>query len=197
MWTLFFQLPSEWASFQCVAQFAQNDKYYNKVLVDGKCKLPSELTAGQFSVSVFGYEAGRQVRGTTTPLVDTIGESGFLPDVGPIPPTPDLYAQLLKKINQTEATTGEYADAAKQSVDAAKASEDEAAKSAADAGSTANSIRDSMAQISENKEAVSKLKEDLSNKLPKSPANWEPWTAEEQAAAQERLGILSIEEVLF
>lgn len=48
-----FQLPSEWANFQCVAQFAQNDKYYNKVLVDGKCKLPNELTAGQFSVSVF------------------------------------------------------------------------------------------------------------------------------------------------
>ena len=92
-----FQLPSEWTNFQCVAQFAQNDKYYNKVLVDGRCKLPNELTAGQFGVSVFGYEAGRQVRGTTIPLVDTIGESGFLPDVGPIPPTPDLYAQLLEK----------------------------------------------------------------------------------------------------
>lgn len=131
-----FQLPSEWANLQCVAQFAQNDKYYNKVLVDGKCKLPNELTAGQFSVSVFGYEAGRQVRGTTIPLVDTIGESGFLPDAGPIPPTPDLYAQLLEKINQTEATTGEYADAAKQSADAAKASEGEAANSAiASAGS--------------------------------------------------------------
>ena len=39
----------------------------------------------------------------------------------------------LKKINQTEATTGEYANAAKQSAGAAKASEDKAAKSAADA----------------------------------------------------------------
>ena len=38
---------------------------------------------------------------------------------------------------------------------------------------------------------------DLADKLPKSPANWEPWTAEEQAAAQERLGILSVEGVLF
>lgn len=44
---------------------------------------------------------------------------------------------------------------------------------------------------------ISSLKEDLSNKLPKSPTNWEAWTAEEQAAAQECLGILSIEEVLF
>ena len=36
---------------------------------------------------------------------------------------------------------------------------------------------------------VSQIKGDLSNKLPKSPANWEPWTAEEQAAARERMGI--------
>lgn len=33
------------------------------------------------------------------------------------------------------------------------------------------------------------LDEKLSSKLPKSPANWEPWTAEEQAAARERIGI--------
>lgn len=44
---------------------------------------------------------------------------------------------------------------------------------------------------------VNQLKDDLSNKLPKSPANWKAWTAEEQAVAQERLGILSVEEVLF
>lgn len=36
---------------------------------------------------------------------------------------------------------------------------------------------------------ISELKGDLANKLPKSPANWEPWTAEEQAAARERIGI--------
>ena len=30
---------------------------------------------------------------------------------------------------------------------------------------------------------------DLADKLPKSPADWEPWTAEEQAAARERIGI--------
>lgn len=46
-------------------------------------------------------------------------------------------------------------------------------------------------------DAIGELKEDLSNKLPKSPTNWEAWTTEEQTAAQERLGILSVEEVLF
>ena len=46
-------------------------------------------------------------------------------------------------------------------------------------------------------DAIGELNNDLSNKLPKSPTNWEAWTTEEQTAAQERLGILSVEEVLF
>lgn len=139
-----FQLSSEWMGLQCVAQFAQNDKCYNKALVDGKCKLPNEMQAGEFSVSVFGYEAGQVVRGTTIPLADVIEESGFRSDgVTPVPPTPDLYAQLLEKINQTEAATGEYADAAKQSADAAKISEDKAVKSAASAAKAASTAKKS------------------------------------------------------
>ena len=35
------------------------------------------------------------------------------------------------------------------------------------------------------------LDEQLSSKLPKSTTDWEPWTAEEQAAARERMGITS------
>lgn len=37
------------------------------------------------------------------------------------------------------------------------------------------------------KEGTNSLKEDLSNKLPKSPKNWEQWTDEEQAVARERM----------
>lgn len=36
---------------------------------------------------------------------------------------------------------------------------------------------------------ISGLKSGLSNKLPKSPSNWELWTAEEQAMARERIGL--------
>lgn len=35
---------------------------------------------------------------------------------------------------------------------------------------------------------ISELKSDLSNKLPKSPTEWEEWTAEEQAMARLRIG---------
>lgn len=139
-----FRLPSDWASLQCVAQFAQGNKCYDKVLVDGKCKLPSEIQVGEFRVSVFGYEAGQAVRGTTIPLVDTIVQSGFCSNgETSVPPTPDLYAQLLDKINQTESTTGEYADAAKQSADAAKGSENAAASSAKESEASATKSAES------------------------------------------------------
>ena len=36
---------------------------------------------------------------------------------------------------------------------------------------------------------ITQLKGDLANKLPKSPADWEQWTAEEQAAARNNIGI--------
>lgn len=36
-------------------------------------------------------------------------------------------------------------------------------------------------------DSVNQLKDDLTNKLPKSPANWEAWTVEEQAAAREMI----------
>lgn len=38
------------------------------------------------------------------------------------------------------------------------------------------------------KPEVDKIKDDLANKLPKSPADWEAWASEEQAAARERIG---------
>lgn len=38
---------------------------------------------------------------------------------------------------------------------------------------------------------VSQIKDDLANKLPKSPTNWEQWTAEEQAAARGRMGMVT------
>ena len=44
-------------------------------------------------------------------------------------------------------------------------------------------------KINTNKNDISELKGELANKLPKSPANWEPWTAEEQEVARERMGL--------
>ena len=46
----------------------------------------------------------------------------------------------------------------------------------------------SAAEVDKLSDENANLKGDLADKLPKSPVNWEPWTAEEQAAARERIG---------
>lgn len=108
-----FHLPGEWASLLLVAQFTQTDTY--NMLMDGdKCFLPKELTAGLCKLSLFGYAEGKPLRATSIPLVFQIEESGFVSSADtPIPPTPDLYAQLLERIVEVEVGTLDPAVVAK------------------------------------------------------------------------------------
>ncbi|MCM1007905.1 MAG: hypothetical protein NC485_08225 [Ruminococcus flavefaciens] len=103
-----FTFDSDWKKFHKVVQFSQCDEVYNIVLgFDGtSCKLPAELHAGAVKMSVFGYDAASDttVRATTVPITLNIRPSGFVGDDDtPIPPTPDLYTQLLQKIAEIQA----------------------------------------------------------------------------------------------
>lgn len=100
-----FTFDGDWRRFHKVVQFSQCDETYNIVLgVDGtSLYLPAELHVGAAKMSVFGYntESDTTVRATTVPVTLNIRPSGFVgDDDSPIPPTPDLYAQLLKKIEE-------------------------------------------------------------------------------------------------
>ena len=100
-----FVFDGDWKRFHKVVQFSQCDENYNIVLgVDGtSLYLPAELHVGAAKMSVFGYdtESDTTVRATTVPVTLNIRPSGFVGDDDPpIPPTPDLYAQLLKKIEE-------------------------------------------------------------------------------------------------
>ncbi|MBP0987244.1 MAG: hypothetical protein J6S92_03090, partial [Oscillospiraceae bacterium] len=101
-----FTFDGDWKRFHKVVQFAQCDEVYTAVLgVSGtSCYLPAELHAGAAKMSVFGYdtESDTTVRATTVPVTLNIRESGFEGNDPPIPPTPDLYTQLLKKIENAE-----------------------------------------------------------------------------------------------
>lgn len=98
-----FHLPEEWASLLIVVQFTQSETY-NMLMPDDRCFLPVELKAGLCQVSLFGYSEGKPVRATSIPLVFQIEESGFVSSAEtPIPPTPDLYAQLLERIAEAGA----------------------------------------------------------------------------------------------
>ena len=111
--TVKFIFEGGWKSFHKVVQFTQEGETYNRVLgTDGtSCLLPSELHSGVVKMSLFGYDAENTdgLRATTVPVVLHIRPSGFVGDGNPeIPPTPDLYAQLLAQIGEIHSGASAY-----------------------------------------------------------------------------------------
>ncbi|WP_370785453.1 hypothetical protein [Ruminococcus callidus] len=102
-----FMFDGAWKTLHKVVQFTQCEETYNLVLgIDGTtCLLPAELHPGAVKMSLFGYDAESDttVRATTVPVTLHIRQSGFVEDSAtPIPPTPDLYTQLLKKLSEMQ-----------------------------------------------------------------------------------------------
>lgn len=105
---LHFVFDGAWEGLHKVVQITQCCETYNLILgTDGKsCLLPSECKAGTIKLSVFGYAPSdtQALRATTIPVSLHIKPSGFVSDsVTPIPPTPDLYAQLLQELEKKAA----------------------------------------------------------------------------------------------
>lgn len=103
-----FVFDGAWKTLHKVVQFTQCEETYNLVLgIDGTtCLLPAELHPGAVKMSLFGYDAESDttVRATTVPVTLHIRPSGFVADGDTsIPPTPDLYTHLLKKLDEKAA----------------------------------------------------------------------------------------------
>ena len=99
-----FVFDNNWKPLHKVVQFTQDEITYNRVLgtENTSCFLPAELTAGTVKMSLFGYdaEATKTVRATTIVKTLHIRQSGFEGENSNVPPTPDLYQQLLQKISE-------------------------------------------------------------------------------------------------
>lgn len=99
-----FVFDNNWKPLHKVVQFTQDEITYNRVLgtENTSCFLPAELTAGTVKMSLFGYdaEATETVRATTVVKTLHIRPSGFEGENNNVPPTPDLYQQLLEKISE-------------------------------------------------------------------------------------------------
>ena len=97
-----FVFDNSWKPLHKVVQFTQDEITYNRVLgtENTSCFLPAELTAGTVKMSLFGYDAASSetVRATTVVKTLHIRPSGFDGENSNVPPTPDLYQQLLQKI---------------------------------------------------------------------------------------------------
>lgn len=101
-----FVFDNSWKPLHKVVQFSQDEFTYNRVLGfdDTSCLLPAELTPGAVKMSLFGYDSSAKetVRATTIVKTLNIRPSGFDGENSNVPPTPDLYQQLLQKINEAE-----------------------------------------------------------------------------------------------
>lgn len=99
-----FAFDNSWKPLHKVVQFTQDESTYNRVLgtEETSCLLPSELLAGTVKMSLFGYDAASSetVRATTVVKTLHIRPSGFEGENSNVPPTPDLYQQLLQKISE-------------------------------------------------------------------------------------------------
>ena len=99
-----FAFDNSWKPLHKVVQFTQDENTYNRVLGTEKtsCFLPSELIAGTVKMSLFGYDAASSgtIRATTVVKTLHIRPSGFEGENSNVPPTPDLYQQLLQKISE-------------------------------------------------------------------------------------------------
>ena len=107
-----FVFDGAWKVLHKVVQFTQCEETYNLVLgTEGTtCLLPAELHPGAVKMSLFGYDAESDttVRATTVPVTLHIRPSGFVADGDTsIPPTPDLYTQLLKKLSEMQTGANE------------------------------------------------------------------------------------------
>ncbi len=106
---LYFVFDNNWKPLHKVVQFTQDEITYNRVFgtENTSCFLPAELTAGTVKMSLFGYdaEATETVRATTIVKTLHIRPSGFEGENSNVPPTPDLYQQLLEKIQSASKGT--------------------------------------------------------------------------------------------
>lgn len=101
---IYFVFDNNWKPMHKVVQFTQGTFTYNRLLgYDGtSCFLPSEITSGSVKMSIFGYDTTSKetVRATTVIKSLNIRPSGFEGENSNVPPTPDLYQQLLQKISE-------------------------------------------------------------------------------------------------
>lgn len=111
---LYFVFDSNWKPLHKVVQFSQDCITYNRVLgtSETSCLLPSELHAGAVKMSLFGYDADADETVRATTIIHTlhIRPSGFSEESEtPVPPTLDLYQQLLQEIEKKQGADGKSA----------------------------------------------------------------------------------------
>ena len=96
-----FLFSDSWSGKNKIAQFDQGGHLYNQSIVDGVCSVPVELELGSFNLYVKGYGLdGEPQIATANGVALTVVQGGKEGGTPPVPPPPDLYAQLLEAFSK-------------------------------------------------------------------------------------------------
>lgn len=145
-----FQIEGDWKDKKLVAQFSQkvcsvDEQAPEQIeksmpIENGSVLLPKEFAQypGILFVSVFGKVAGEVTMFTSIPTEYQIVPSGFISNAEePIPPTPNLYDELLSSLRQTETNISQKAEEVAQSANKVE----EAQRTAQEAKNIADTIQ--------------------------------------------------------
>lgn len=96
-----FVLSSDWEGYTLTSQITKADKTVNILLDKNNAgMIPPDMEEGIWNVSLFGVKDGSK-RNTTIPATLKIVKSGYNPQgQPPIQPPEDLYAKLIKQIDE-------------------------------------------------------------------------------------------------
>ena len=97
-----FLFSDGWDGKTKIAQFEQGDKLYNQDISEGFCTVPADLDLGTCMLYVKGYGPdGSPQIATANSIVLIIVQGAREGGTPPVPPTPDLYAQLLAQVDDS------------------------------------------------------------------------------------------------
>ena len=123
------QCSSEWDGLLVTVQFIQKGKTINKYIGEARTlNVPADVSAGWLMISCFGAKADTAVFGTVNGYELEVYPAGLSStEQEPIPPTPNLYNQLISEIKkyaeETEASADKVSEAQKTSAEAKEISD--------------------------------------------------------------------------
>ena len=127
------QCSSEWDGLLVTVQFIQQGKTISKYIGEARIlNVPADISAGWLMITCFGAKTDTEVFGTVNGYETEVYPAGLSSTKQePIPPTPNLYNQLVTEVKK-------YADEAQESADKVE----EAQQTAQEAKNLADTIQD-------------------------------------------------------
>lgn len=97
-----FECSNDWKDYLVTAQFIQVGQTINVFMGEERsCKLPGDIREGSLIISIFGSKPGEADKATNIGYETFVNKAAFSSNSQtPIPPTPDLYAQLLEEFKK-------------------------------------------------------------------------------------------------